>query len=59
MYTISETAKMLGVSVPTLRRWEKAGKLPALKTLSGHRRYPERYSHHSRTRVKDGRRAYQ
>ena len=43
MYSISETAKILGVSVPTLRRWEKSGKLPALRTLGGHRRYPEKY----------------
>ena len=43
MYTISETAKLLGVSVPTLRRWEKAGKLPALRTVGRHRRYPEKY----------------
>ena len=43
MYTISETAKFLGVSVPTLRRWEKSGKLPALRTVGGHRRYPEKY----------------
>ncbi len=43
MHSISETAKLLGVSAPTLRRWEKTGKLPALRTLGGHRRYPEHY----------------
>jgi putative resolvase len=43
VYSISEAAKILGVSIPTLRRWEKNGKLPALRTLGGHRRYPEQY----------------
>ena len=31
---------MLGVSIPTLRRWDKEGKLTAVRTPSGHRRYP-------------------
>ena len=43
MYTITEAAHILGVSTVTLRRWEKSGKLPALRTLGGHRRYPEQY----------------
>ena len=29
---------MLGVSIPTLRRWESTGKLAAEHTLGGHRR---------------------
>ena len=37
---IGEAAKMLGVSIPTLRRWDKEGKLTAVRTPSGHRRYP-------------------
>lgn len=36
---ISEAAEVLGVSVPTLRRWEAAGKLAAEHTPGGHRRY--------------------
>jgi putative resolvase len=36
---ISEAAEVLGVSVPTLRRWETAGKLLAEHTAGGHRRY--------------------
>jgi excisionase family DNA binding protein len=37
--SIGRAAKMLGVGIPTLRRWDKEGKLPAERTPSGHRRY--------------------
>lgn len=37
--TISEAAAVLGVSVTTLRRWEKEGKLAPERTRAGHRRY--------------------
>lgn len=37
--SIGEAAEMLGVSVPTLRRWEASGKLKAEHTAGGHRRY--------------------
>ncbi|MFZ4623441.1 MAG: IS607 family transposase, partial [Rhodoferax sp.] len=37
--TISEAADALGVSITTLRRWEADGKLAALHTAGGHRRY--------------------
>ena len=37
--TISGASKELGVSVSTLRRWDKSGKLSPEKTASGHRRY--------------------
>jgi len=36
---ISEAADILGVSVTTLRRWEKEGKLTSERTPAGHRRY--------------------
>ncbi|MBI2103950.1 MerR family transcriptional regulator, partial [Candidatus Woesebacteria bacterium] len=36
---VHEAANWLGVSVDTLRRWEKAGKLEAVRTAGGHRRY--------------------
>lgn len=36
---ISGAADALGVSVPTLRRWEASGKLIAEHTAGGHRRY--------------------
>jgi excisionase family DNA binding protein len=39
LISISEAADLLGVSVTTLRRWEKEGKLISDRTHSGHRRY--------------------
>ncbi|MBD2386501.1 IS607 family transposase [Cylindrospermum sp. FACHB-282] len=37
--SISEAAKIKGVSASTLRRWESEGKLIPERTASGHRRY--------------------
>ncbi len=37
--TISESAKFLGVSIDTLRRWDSRGKFKALKSSGGHRYY--------------------
>jgi predicted site-specific integrase-resolvase len=36
---ISDAAAVLGVSVTTLRRWEKSGRLSSNRTHAGHRRY--------------------
>jgi len=36
---ISETAELLGTNTRTLRRWDAEGKLEAVRTLGGHRRY--------------------
>ena len=36
----AEVADILHVSPKTVARWAKEGKLPFLKTLGGHRRYP-------------------
>jgi len=36
---IGEAAQALGVSITTLRRWEATGKLAAVHTAGGHRRY--------------------
>lgn len=36
---IGDAAKLRGVSVTTLRRWEADGKLKAIRTDGGHRRY--------------------
>jgi excisionase family DNA binding protein len=37
-----EVADLLHVSPKTISRWAKDGKLPFLRTLGGHRRFPER-----------------
>ena len=36
----AEVADLLSVSPKTVSRWAKDGKLPFLKTLGGHCRYP-------------------
>jgi predicted site-specific integrase-resolvase len=41
MYKPNEFAKKLNISVKTLHRWDSDGKLPAKRTLSGHRYYTE------------------
>jgi len=37
--SISEAARILGVSVSTLRRWDESGQFKAERTPAGHRRY--------------------
>jgi excisionase family DNA binding protein len=37
----SQVADILHVSPKTIARWAKDGRLPCLRTLGGHRRYPE------------------
>jgi len=39
LVSISKAAKILGVSEITLRRWDEEGRLVAIKTEGGHRRY--------------------
>lgn len=41
MFKPHEFAEKIGVSVKTLQRWDTNGKLPAKRTLSGHRFYTE------------------
>ena len=36
---ISEAAKMLAVSVSTLRRWAETGEIQTIRLPSGHRRF--------------------
>jgi excisionase family DNA binding protein len=36
-----EVAGLLSVTPKTVSRWAKEGKLPFVRTLGGHRRYPE------------------
>jgi excisionase family DNA binding protein len=39
LLTPSEVAQMLAVNPKTVTRWARAGKLPTIKTLGGHRRF--------------------
>jgi excisionase family DNA binding protein len=39
LLTPSEVAQMLRVNPKTVTRWAKTGKLPAIKTIGGHRRF--------------------
>lgn len=39
LLTPGEVARMFGVDPKTVTRWASAGKLHALRTLGGHRRY--------------------
>ncbi len=41
LLTTREAAELLGVGPTTVKRWCDEGKLPALKTAGGHRRYRE------------------
>jgi excisionase family DNA binding protein len=41
MLTPGEVAALIGVNPKTVSRWAKAGKLPSVRTLGGHRRYRE------------------
>lgn len=36
---IKRASEMLGICTDTLRSWDKSGKLIAVKTMGGHRRY--------------------
>ena len=39
LLTPSEVAEMFRVNPKTVTRWARAGKLPAVRTLGGHRRF--------------------
>lgn len=41
LLTPAEVAAIFSVDPKTVTRWAKAGKLSAIRTLGGHRRYPE------------------
>lgn len=36
---IGEVARLAGVTVPTVRNWERDGKITAVRTLGGQRRF--------------------
>ena len=38
----AQVAELLHVSPKTVSRWTQEGRLPYLRTLGGHRRYPDR-----------------
>lgn len=40
-YTTGQAAQKLGISVDTLRRWEREGKISPERNAAGHRRYTE------------------
>lgn len=42
LLTPSEVAAIFRVDPKTVCRWAKTGKLPSVRTIGGHRRYPER-----------------
>ena len=39
LISIGEASEILGVSIDTLRRWDKSGRFPAEKSDGGHRLY--------------------
>ena len=39
LISIGELAELKAVSVDTIRRWEKEGKITSVRTEGGHRRY--------------------
>lgn len=41
LLTPAEVALLFRVDPKTVTRWAKAGKLSSIRTLGGHRRYPE------------------
>lgn len=42
LLTPAEVASMFRVTPKTVTRWAEAGKLPVVRTLGGHRRFPAR-----------------
>ena len=45
LLTPAEVAKLFRVDPKTVTRWAKAGKLTAIRTLGGHRRYRQSEVH--------------
>lgn len=41
LFTPAEVAQLFQVDPKTVTRWAKAGKLAAIRTIGGHRRYAE------------------
>ncbi|CAN5906393.1 developmental transcriptional regulator BldC [soil metagenome] len=51
LLTPAEVASLFRVTPKTVTRWAEAGKLPAIKTLGGHRRFPARDVHRARAEM--------
>jgi len=43
MYTAAKFSKLVGVTVKTLQRWDRSGKLPALRTNTNRRYYTDEH----------------
>jgi excisionase family DNA binding protein len=41
LLTVGEVARLFRVDPKTVTRWARAGKLSAIRTPGGHRRFPE------------------
>ena len=41
LYSIGEASKKLGVTIKTIREWDKLNKIKTIKTPGGHRRIPK------------------
>ncbi len=41
LLTVSEVANVFGVSAKTVSRWAREGRIKAVRTLGGHRRFRE------------------
>lgn len=53
--TVAAAAKLLGVSVSTLRNWDRAGKLkPHRHPINGYRLYDERVVRTLRQQIEEG-----
>ena len=58
MITIAEAAKLLAVSLPTLRRWDESGKFRARRhPMNGYRMYLREDVMKLRQRIVEGERA--
>jgi excisionase family DNA binding protein len=58
LITIAEAAKLLAVSLPTLRRWDESGKFPARRhPINGYRMYLRADVARLRKRIVEGDRA--
>lgn len=54
LLTPAEVATLFRVTPKTVTRWAEAGKLPVVKTLGGHRRFPAQHVHRVRAEMMNG-----